>query len=405
MRIAQIAPLWETIPPRSYGGTELIVHLLTKELVAMGHEVTLFAVGTSQTSASLEAVFDKPLRDLSQLYPLTKPDHAVSLYPGSPVSTLHELQVLERVFAASDRFDVIHNHLGCITLSFAVLSDMPVLTTLHGAFSSDTLYHQAEMQYYEAHAQLPYVSISNNQRIPCPLLNYQGTVYHGLDLNQYQASFNIADKNYLAFLGRFCEDKGPHLAIKAALETGWKLIMAGKIDCQEEKEYFREKIEPYVDNQQILYIGELNHPKKVRLLQNAAATLCPVTWSEPFGLVLIESMACGTPVIALKNGSIPEIVVHGKTGFVTESLEAFIACIGQINEIDRRACRTHVETLFSDYRMTCDYLRIYEQLIENKTKDKMPEVKSGFASQPDSLQSSASLFTKSNSRHRLIKTP
>ncbi len=361
MRIAQIAPIWETIPPRFYGGTELVVNLLTEELIRMGHEVVLFAAGGSKTSARLVAGSDFPLRELPEKLPQYA-DQAHSLYPGSQISAFYELKMLQHVFNMADQFDVIHNHLGFMALPFASLSKTPVVTTLHGAFKTDTLATFCETQFFKSFPTLPMVSISDYQRKPCPNLNYAGTVYHGLDVKKYYPSFTYGDKHYLAFLGRFCEEKGPHHAIRAAKETGWKLIMAGKVDCDDEQQFFKTQIEPHIDGDQIQYIGELDHPRKVALLQNAAATLCPVTWPEPFGLVLIESLACGTPVLAMRHGSIPEIIAHGQTGFVSDTVEELISHIRQIPQIDRRICRSHVETRFSVQRMTSDYVAIYQQL-------------------------------------------
>lgn len=368
MRIAQLAPLWETVPPRSYGGTELVVHLLTEELVKQGHEVVLFAAKASQTSAKLEVCSHYPLRELWEKHPEYIMDEQISMYPGSPLSIFSELRLLEKVFSQANCFDVIHNHLGFVTLPFANLVETPVVTTLHGAFQARNLYECREQKYFEEYSNLPFVSISDYQRRPCPQLNYVGTVYHGLDVKRYEPSFTYSDKGYLAFLGRFCKDKGPHHAIKVAKETGWRLIMAGKVDCADEKEFFQNEIVPHIDNDQIQYIGELNHRQKVDLLQGAAATLCPVTWPEPFGLVLIESMACGTPVIALRNGSIPEIIRHGETGFVMDTVEELTQVMGNIGEIDRRVCRHHVESHFSMQQMTNEYLEIYKTLSDGSKK-------------------------------------
>jgi glycosyltransferase involved in cell wall biosynthesis len=362
MRIAQLAPLWETVPPRYYGGTELVVHLLTEELVRRGHEVTLFAANPSQTTAKLVACSKVPLRELTKSMPAYNKLNNPSVYPGSQTSIYYELEMMTNVFLQADQFDVIHNHLGFVGLPFARLSSTPMVTTLHGALKPETMLQQIERQFFESFATLPFVSISDEQRRPCPQLNYVGTVYHGLDTSVYNPSYTSTDKTYLAFLGRFCSDKGPHHAIRIARETGLKLIMAGKIDIQDEKAFFEQEIAPYIDGDQITYIGELNHPQKVELLRNAAATLCPVQWPEPFGLVLVESMACGTPVLALRNGSIPEIVSQGKTGFVADTVEELIAYIPEIPDIDRRLCRRHVEQYFSVQRMTQDYLQIYQRL-------------------------------------------
>lgn len=380
MRIAQLAPLWETVPPTSYGGTELVIHLLTEELVRQGHEVTLFAAGACITQAVHEVSHPVPLRQLAKQYTYLHPDSKPSLYPGSAISAYFELQLLNRVFQQADRFDVIHNHLGFITLPFARFVDTPVVTTLHGAFKGQTLQEVVEQQAFEAYAEMPYVSISDEQRRPSPNLNYMATVYHGLDTSRFAPNLTYDDTGYLAFLGRFCYDKGAHIAIHVAKATGHKLVMAGKVDCDEEQVYFREEIAPHLDGERIRYIGELDHPGKVELLRHAKATLCPVTWPEPFGLVLIESMACGTPVIALRNGSIPEVIEDGKTGFVVDTAEELIAKVHQIGQIDRRVCRHRVETRFSAQRVAQEYLSIYRALAEKParaTSDRRRRGKSG----------------------------
>ncbi len=365
MRIAQLAPLWETIPPVSYGGTELVVSLLTEALVKLGHEVVLFAASPSKTQAEFQACSQYPLRELSSKVSFLHSPHSVSTYPGSSLSVYYELQLLDKVFSQADGFDVIHNHLGFITLPCAGLTKTPVVTTLHGAFRGHTLRDYVEQNYFMSYSHLPFVSISHDQRKLCPTLNYVETIYHGIPIEQYQPSFEHREKGYLAFLGRFCADKGPHHAIRIAKETGWNLIMAGKVDCEDEKNFFEREIEPYVDGHQIQYVGELNHAQKVDLLKNAAATLCPVGWPEPFGLVLIESMACGTPVLALHNGAIPEIVAHEKTGFVMETVDDLVQYVSQIQHLDRRVCRNHVEKHFSVQKMVENYVNTYCRLLQS----------------------------------------
>ncbi len=362
MRIAQIAPLWETVPPRSYGGTELVIHLLTEHLHQLGHEVTLFAAHASKTQAHLQVCSDFPLRELPAHYSHCNDAKALSVYPGSQASAYFELRMLEHVYAQAERFDVIHNHLGPMALPFAHQSGTPTLTTLHGPFLETTLIQCLEKQQYQTYAHLPYVSISDNQRQGCPQLNYVQTIHHGLDLSQYPYQPNLPDEPYLAFLGRFCEDKGPHHAIAVAKATGLKLIMAGKVDNPEEKAFFKRAVEPHLDNRQIRYIGELNHPQKTALLSNAVATLCPISWPEPFGLVVIESMACGTPVLAFGHGAIPELIRHGETGFVLDSPEAMIAALENIHTVSRKAVRHHAERSFSAQAMTRQYVEAYQRV-------------------------------------------
>lgn len=368
MRIAQVAPLWETVPPRLYGGTELVIHLLTEELVRQGHEVTLFSVGGSKTQAALEICAKAPLRELFEKMEGDSSEQVNSLYPGSTVSMFYEMQMWAKVFARANQFDVIHNHLGPHILALAHLIDTPIVTTLHGEFGSKTLRDKAEKEFVKQYSNFPFVSISNEQRIPCPNLNYIDTIYHGLDLSTYSPCFDNENKDYLAFLGRFCKEKGVHHAIRIARESGYRLIMAGKVDCPEERAFFRKEVEPYLDDKQFIYIGEVNHPQKVQLLRNAAATLCPVTWREPFGLVLIESMACGTPVLALSCGSIPEVVAHGVGGYVEETVENLICHVATLGHFDRKACRDYVARRFSQPAMVQNYVTVYQRIIEKSRK-------------------------------------
>ncbi len=345
MRIGLIAPLWETVPPRTYGGTELVVHLLACELVREGHDVTVFASGDSaceeQSGALLRACSEKPLRESGL---------------GQGEAVFYELAMLEDVFAEADRFDILHNNIGYQALPFARFVKTPLLTTLHGVFKPPVM-----RRFFERYDDLPYVSISDYQRQGSPGLNYVATVYHGLPVNDYEADFSPEGKNYLAFLGRLSPEKGVHHAVRVAQETGLPLILAGKIDPAD-ADYFREVVAPEIDGRRIRYIGEVNHAQKVELLKNAWATLCPVTWPEPFGLVLIESMACGTPVLALRDGSIPEVIAHGETGWISRSVEEMIAHVERIGELDRQDCRRRVETHFSVRRMTAQYVDIYEDL-------------------------------------------
>lgn len=347
MRIAQIAPLWEAVPPAKYGGTESVVHLLSEELLRQGHEVTLFASGDSHTSARLISPVAQSLRS-----------------SGAQLCDHLELQLMECVMVHAEEFDVVHNHVGITALPFASILRPPMLTTLHGAFKP-----QAFREFIQRYAHLPYVSISDYQRTGCPDLNYIGTVYHGLNLKAFSPSLTSHDKSDLVFLGRFSSEKGPHHAIRMALETGHRLIMAGKVD-RVDREFFREEIEPWIDGERIVFIGEVNHPQKVKLMSQAKATLCPITWPEPFGLVLIESLACGTPVLALRDGSIPEVLRDGVTGFIRDSVEELTQCIGRISEIDRRICRHHVEQHFTVSRMAEDYLRIYRLLVEQSDESR-----------------------------------
>jgi len=348
MRIAQVAPLWELVPPKTYGGSELVVYNLTEELVRRGHEVTLFAAAGSKTSAQLVKCCPAPLRQMEEQITKDKTHCTVMAY---------ELGMLQTVFERAHEFDVIHNHVGYQALPFARFSDTPVVSTLHNALSP---FPVQELFYRNAH--LPYISISDYQQKLWPELNYAATIYHGIDLKKFKPSFEHEGKDYLLFLGRLSPEKGPHHAIRIAQELGMPLLMAGKID-RVDKVFYDEQIAHFVDGQQVKYVGEVNHEQKVELLRNAAATLCPVQWPEPFGLVMIESMACGTPVFALRDGSIPEVVDSGQTGFVSDTVDGLIEAVRGYRNFDRRKVREVAERRFSVERMVDDHLRLYESLI------------------------------------------
>lgn len=344
MKILQVAPLWETVPPKKYGGTELVVHLLCEELVKRGHEVTLFACGDSRTSAKLETCVDKPMRESNIKVPMLK-----------------ELSLIAKVIDRAEEFDIIHNHLGYQMLPFINKIKAPVVTTLHGAFVVDE-----EVEFFNQYRDPNYISISNSQRNGAKALNYVSTVYNGIDIQRYPfKAISNTEEPYLAFLGRFSEEKGPDLAIKLAKRTGYKLIMAGKVD-KADAEFFEKNVKPKIDNNQIMFIGELGHVEKCQLLKNAVATVHPVTWPEPFGLVMAESMACGTPVLALNQGSIPEVISHGETGFVEENIEDLINRVKEIDSISRQSCRKHVEENFSKEKMASGYINTYRKLINPK---------------------------------------
>ncbi|MGJ5676877.1 MAG: glycosyltransferase family 4 protein [Nostochopsis sp.] len=341
MKIAQVAPLWEQVPPPTYGGVELVVSRLTDELVRRGHEVTLFASGDSQTLAKLEAVYPRALR----------------LDPNFKEYTPHEMLELSQVYQQAAEFDLIHSHLGVSALPLASLVSTPTVHTLHGNFTEDNC------NVYSHHQKQPYISISNAQRQIN--LNYVGTVYNGINPNDYPFVDKPQEPPYLAFLGRFSPEKGPHHAIAIAKKTGWRLKMAGKIDVVD-SEFFEKEIAPQIDGQQIQFLGEINHAEKTELFGNAAITLFPITWQEPFGLVMIESMATGTPVIAMNLGSVPEVINHGVTGFICQNVDEMVAMIPQALELNRQTCREYVENRFSVMQMVNGYETVYEQVIKNR---------------------------------------
>lgn len=340
MRIAQIAPLWERVPPPAYGGIELVVSLLCDELVRRGHEVTLFASGDSISHAKLESVHPRALRL----------DSTVKEFG------IYEMLQLSRVYEQASEFDIIHSHVGCAALPYANLVKTPTVHTLHGIFTPDN-----EKLFMHARRQ-PYISISNSQREPRLNLNCVATVYNGIDTSTYEFQEKPENPPYLAFLGRISPEKGTHLAIEIAKRSGWHLKMAGKVDVVD-VEYYEEEIKPHIDGKQIEYLGEANHVQKTALMGGAVATLFPITWREPFGLVMAESMAVGTPVIAMELGSTSEVIVHGKTGFLCHSVEECVAAIDKVPELDRYACREHVVNKFSKEKMTDGYEAVYQQIL------------------------------------------
>lgn len=340
MKIAQIAPLWETVPPPAYGGIELVVSLLTEELVRRGHEVTLFASGDSITTAQLESVHPQALRLDSKI----------------KECGIYEMLSVSQAYGKAKEFDIIHSHVGCGALSYAPLVETPTVHTLHGIFTPDN-----EKMFTYAQKQ-PFVSISDSQREPRLGLNYVGTVYNGIDASTYEFYSTPDNPPYLAFLGRISPEKGVHLAIEIAKKSGWHLKIAGKVDPVD-REYFAQEIKPLIDGTQIEFLGEANHQQKSVLMGGAVATLFPITWREPFGLVMIESMATGTPVIAMNLGSVSEIVAHGKSGFLCSSVDECVAAIDAAKQLDRRACRDHVLMNFTAQRMTDSYESLYQQLL------------------------------------------
>ncbi|WP_414541130.1 glycosyltransferase family 4 protein [Nostoc sp. CCY0012] len=343
MRIAQIAPLAERVPPTAYGGIELVVGLLTDELVKRGHEVTLFASGDSISLAKLVSVHPRALR----------------LDPDVKEHTIYEMLQLGLVYERAEEFDIIHSHVCCSALPYANLVKTPTIHTLHGIFTPDN----EKMFQYAKHQ--PFVSISNAQREMRLGLNYAATVYNGIDVSSYKFYSQPDNPPYLAFLGRISPEKGTHLAIAIAKRTGWHLKIAGKVDVVDQ-EYYEQEIQPHIDGKQIEYLGEANHQQKNVLMGGAVATLFPITWREPFGLVMVESMAAGTPVIAMKLGSTVEVISHGKTGFLCENVDDFITALDKVADIDRHECRQHVEKHFSLQNMVDGYEAAYQQIIAER---------------------------------------
>ncbi|CAA9307001.1 Glycosyltransferase [uncultured Coleofasciculus sp.] len=342
MRIAQIAPLWERVPPFRYGGIELIVSLLTDELVRRGHEVTLFASGDSITKADLKSVHNQALR-------LDKTIKEHSLY---------EQMMLSSLYQQADQFDIIHSHVGCAALPYSGFVKTPTVHTTHGIFTPDN------EKIFRQFSRQPYTSISEAQREPRLGLNYIHTVYNGIDPEVYPFQETPTQPPYLAFVGRLSPEKGPEGAIKIARATGLPLKMAGKVDVVDQ-EYYNETLKPLIDGEQIQYLGEVSHEEKVQLLRNATVTLFPITWREPFGLVMIESMATGTPVVGMALGAVPEVIAHGKTGFVCHTLEEMSEAVPEAMKLDRPTCRDYVLSRFSVATMVNEYEQAYQMVLGN----------------------------------------
>jgi glycosyltransferase involved in cell wall biosynthesis len=340
MRIAQIAPLWERVPPFRYGGSELIVSLLTDELVRRGHEVTLFASGDSITKANLKAVHERALRLDEKIKE-----------PG-----LYEQMMLYQIYQQAHHFDIIHSHVGCAALPYSGFVKTPTVHTMHGIFTPDN------EKMFRQFAWQPYISITEAQREPRLGLNYVHTVYNGINPDVYPLQEEPTQPTYLAFVGRLSPEKGPEGAIKIARALGLPLKMAGKVDAVD-RVYYNEQLKPLIDGEQIQYLGEVSHQEKVQLLGGATVTLFPITWREPFGLVMIESMATGTPVVGMAMGSVPEVIAHGKTGFVCHSLEKMIEAVPEAMKLDRKTCRDYVVNRFSVETMVTEYERAYKMVL------------------------------------------
>jgi glycosyltransferase involved in cell wall biosynthesis len=337
LKIAQVAPLSESVPPKLYGGTERVVSVLTDELVKQGHEVTLFASGDSRTAATLVAACEKAQRLIGCIDPLAA-----------------HMLMIEQVVQRADDFDVIHFHVAPVHFPLARRMTTPHLTTLHGRLDLADL-----VPLYEEFSELPLVSISDAQRTPLPNQNWVGTVHHGFPQRDFR--FHPAPGSYLAFLGRISREKRVDRAIAIAKACGWPLKIAAKIDPSDVL-YFKNEIAPLMEDPLVEYIGEIPDSKKSAFLGHARATLFPIDWPEPFGLVMIESLACGTPVVAFRGGSVAEVIEDGVTGFVVDDLDEAIDATKRTHTLDRRACRDAFTRRFSAARMASAYVRLYRQL-------------------------------------------
>jgi glycosyltransferase involved in cell wall biosynthesis len=346
VRIAQVAPLYEAVPPKYYGGTERVVSYLTEELVRQGHEVTLFASGDSVTRARLVPICPRALRlDDTCRDPLAR--HVV---------------MLEKVFEAAHRFDVIHFHIDYLHFPLSRKHGITQLTTLHGRLDLPDL-----PCVYNEFDDMPVVSISDAQRRPLPQANWQGTVHHGLPPDLYRLRDGRGD--YLAFVGRISPEKRLDRAVEIARRVSLPLRIAAKVDSAD-RDYFRREIEPLFRDPLVEYVGEIGERDKAEFLGNARALLFPIDWPEPFGLVMIEAMACGTPVVAFPCGSVPEVIEEGVTGFVVNDIDSAAGAVERLTSFDRHRCRQTFDRRFSAARMAGDYLKLYRRLIERHTRDR-----------------------------------
>jgi glycosyltransferase involved in cell wall biosynthesis len=340
MRIAQISPLNEAMPPKLYGGTERVVSWLTEELVAMGHDVTLFASGDSVTSATLAPMRDQAIR----LDPTVK----------DPIA-LH-YRMIEQVYRRKDEFDVLHSHLDFYPLSLLTRQNVPYLTTLHGRLDLGDF-----VDIFNTFPDAPFVSISNHQRTPVPRLNWLHTVPHGVPINLLTPQ--PVKQEYVAFLGRISPEKGIDKAIRIAARAGIKLKIAAKVD-NVDKAYYNTQIRPLIQNNpNVEFIGEINDQQKPAFLSGAHALLFPIAWPEPFGLVMIEAMACGTPVIAFRAGSVPEVIDDGVSGFIVSDEDQAVAATRRLHELDRATVRATFERRWTARRMAEDYVDLYQTLV------------------------------------------
>ncbi len=344
MRIAQVSPLFESVPPKLYGGTERVVSYLTEELVRLGHEVTLFASGDSTTRARLKSPVKKALR----------------LDPDAKDPIAPHVLMLEEVLKEEKFFDIVHFHIDLIHLPLARRMTTPNVTTLHGRLDLPEL-----GPLYREFKEIPVVSISNDQRRPLPWANWQRTVYHGLPEDLYRPYYKPGE--YLAFLGRISPEKRPDLAIEIAKRAGVPIKIAAKVDKADEA-YFEQRIRPLLSHPLVEFVGEIGEGEKNEFLGRALALLFPIDWPEPFGLVMIEAMACGTPVIAFRRGSVPEVMTDGVTGFICSGIEEAVEAVDKVSSMDRQGVRRVFLERFTARKMALDYVECYMGLIMGRER-------------------------------------
>ncbi|MGN6808618.1 MAG: glycosyltransferase family 4 protein [Trinickia sp.] len=345
MRIAQIAPLYEAVPPKFYGGTERVVSYLTEALVELGHDVTLFASGDSVTSATLEAAWPRALR----------------LDPSIRDPFAPHVLLLEQVRRVAADFDVLHFHLDYLPFSLFADAETPSVTTLHGRLDLPEL-----QPVFNTFTDSPVISISESQRLPLPQARWLGNVYHGLP-EKLLTPQPHCEPEYLAFLGRICPEKRVDTAIRIAAMSGLPLKIAAKVD-KADQDYFKSEIEPLLSHANVEFIGEIDETRKPEFLSRAKALLFPIDWCEPFGLVMIEAMACGTPVIAFNRGSVPEVIDHAVTGYIVEDVQGAVAALQRLDELSREEIRAQFERRFTAQAMAREYVERYTALIEQRAR-------------------------------------
>jgi len=366
LKILQIAPLWETVPPPAYGGTEAVVHVLVEELVRQGHDVTLFASGDSRTTARLKSCYPVSLRT------------AVGIESKSVYSWQHAALALKD----ADDYDIVHNHGGEEVMALShLVPDVPMLTTMHCLITPDTKF---VWDRYQGH----YNNISWSQHRLMPAVRggtFAGVAYNGSDVSSFP--FQAEKGDHLLFLSRIAEEKGPHLAVEVARRTGKRLVLAGKVD-QVDRRFFHDIVEPLIDGDQVIFNGEADARIKRELYRSASCVLLPITWDEPFGLVMTEAMACGTPVIVFNRGAAAEIVEHGETGFVVENVDEMVQAVSQLSTIDPAYCRAHVEQRFGAPAMAKRYVEIYGSILASRDVPSHPPVPPNLRKETEELSPS-----------------
>ncbi len=342
MRIALLAPLWKKIPPEKYGGSEIVVANLAKGLTELGHEVTTFACAGSEVSGNLIPVIEKPMYEL------------IGGFNWSGIQPYEFLSFFELGKRLKD-FDIIHNHMGFHPVALAPFLTIPMVTTLHSSLPPDFPY------LADAFHEYPFVSISNSQRSLVPELNYIDTVYHGIDVKSFKARLEGKGSGFV-FIGTLSYNKGIDIAVRSAHEIGIKLTVAGEIR-KEDQQFLEKEVFPYVDGKKIRFVGEVNYEKKARLLSEADGVLFPSRWNEAFGLVMIEALACGTPVVALGSGAVPEVLRDGETGFIVKDELSFGEAMKKVYELSRKRCRAEAEQRFDISVMAKNYEKVYKSLL------------------------------------------